>query len=162
MTYNTLLGGGSPLQLKQDPVAILLDSDIGLLIHLFSLLSLGVPAILFSPRLNTASVQHLLTTLKSQTVITSARHVGTLKAAFETTGLEYGRGGTKIQVARSFQDYLHEVEKDKCIPADATICGPQHFVGEFDRNAIILHTCGTTGLPEPVHQPDKMLLGYAC
>lgn len=150
------------IPIKPDPVAILLDSDIGLLIHLFSLLSLGVPAILLSPRLNPASVQHLLTTLKAQTVITSARHVGTLRAAFETTSLEYVRGGTKIQVARPFQDYLYEVEGDKGIPADATICGPRHLVGEFDRNVVILHTSGTTGLPKPVHQPHKMLLGYAC
>lgn len=152
--------GQTPI--KPEPVALLLDSDMGLLVHLFSLLSLGVPAILLSPRLNPASAQHLLTTLKAQAVITSARHVGTLRAAFETTSLEYGRGATKIQIARPFEDYLCEEGKDKAIPADATICGPRHFFGESDRNVIILHTSGTTGLPKPVHQPHKMLLGYAC
>ncbi|KAK7701628.1 putative secondary metabolism biosynthetic enzyme [Diaporthe eres] len=88
---------GGQTHVKPDPVALLLDSDIGLVIHLFSLLSLGVPAILLSPRLNPASIQHLLTTLKAQAVITSPRHVGTVKAAFETTSNDYGRGGTKIQ-----------------------------------------------------------------
>lgn len=147
---------------KPDPVALLLDSDIGLVIHLFSLLSLGVPAILLSPRLNPASVQHLLTTLKAQAVITSPRHVGSVKAAFESTSLEYGRGGTKIQVATPFEDYLYERGQHKAIPADATICGPRHFLNDSDRNVIILHTSGTTGLPKPIHQPHKMLLGYAC
>lgn len=148
-------------QVKPDPVALLLDSDIGLLIHLFSLLSLGVPAILISPRLNPASIQHLLTTLKAQAVITSPRYVGTAKAAFETTSLEYGRGGTKIQVARAFEDYLSGSEGGNLISAHDTICGPRHFVGDSDRNVLILHTSGTTGLPKPVFQPHKMLLGYA-
>lgn len=147
---------------KPDPVAILLDSDIGLLIHLFSLLSLGVPAILLSPRLNPASVQYLLTTLKAQAVITSPRLVSTVKAAFETTSSEYGRGGTKVQLARPFEEYLSGPGRSAAIPPDATICGSRHFLGESDRNVIILHTSGTTGLPKPVHQPHKMLLGYAC
>lgn len=147
---------------KPDPVALLLDSDIGLLINLFSLISLGVPAILLSPRLNPASIQHLLTTLKAQAVITSPRHVGTVKAAFESTSLEYGRGGTKIQIATPFEDYLYERKEHKAIPADTTICGPRHFLSDSDRNVVILHTSGTTGLPKPVHQPHKMLLGYAC
>lgn len=147
---------------KPDPVALLLDSDIGLVIHLFSLLSLGVPAILLSPRLNPASIQHLLTTLKAQAVITSPRHVGTVKVAFESTSLEYGRGGTKTQIAAPFEDYLYGREEHKAIPADATICGPRHFLSDSDHNVIILHTSGTTGLPKPIHQPHKMLLGYAC
>ncbi|KAG6354789.1 hypothetical protein INS49_003870 [Diaporthe citri] len=147
---------------KPDPVALLLDSDIGLVIHLFTLLSLGVPAILLSPRLNPASIQHLLTTLKAQAVITSPRHVGAVKAAFETTSLEYGRGGTEIQVARPFEDYLYEVWQGKTIPADVTICAPRHFLSDSDHNVVILHTSGTTGFPKPIYQPHKMLLGYAC
>lgn len=151
----------SRTHVKPDPVALLLDSDLGLLLHLFSLLSLGVPIILLSPCLNPASIQHLLTTLKAQAVITSDRHVDTAKAAFKTTSLEYGRGGTKIQVANPFEDYLREIEEGEAIPADATICGPRHYLGDSDRNVIVLHTSGTTGLPKPVHQPHKMLLGYA-
>ncbi|KAL1851969.1 putative NRPS-like protein biosynthetic cluster [Diaporthe australafricana] len=155
-------GTSDLVQVKPDPVAILMDSDVGLLIHLFSLIALGVPAILLSPRLNPASIQHLLTTLKAQAVLTSPRHVDTINAAFETTRLEYGRGGTKIQVAKPFTDYLSGSREDKAIPADATICGPRHFLGDSDKNVIILHTSGTTGFPKPVHQPHKMLLGYAC
>lgn len=151
----------SQSHVKPDPVALLMDSDIGLLLHLFSLLSLGVPIILLSPRLNPASIQHLLTTLKAQAVITSPRHVDTAKAAFETTSLEYGRGGTKIQVAAPFEDYLNEPGEGETVPADATICGRRHYLGDSDRNVIILHTSGTTGLPKPVPQPHKMLLGYA-
>lgn len=151
----------SQSHVKPDPVALLLDSDIGLLLHLFSLLSLGVPIILLSPRLNPASIQHLLTTLKAQAVITSPRHVDIAKAAFETTSLEYGRGGTKIQVANPFEDYLSKTGEGETIPADATICGPRHYLSDSERNVIILHTSGTTGLPKPVHQPHKMLLGYA-
>lgn len=147
---------------KPDPVALLMDSDMGLLIHLFSLLALGVPAILLSPRLNPASIQHLLTTLRAQAVLTSPRHVDTVKAAFETTRLEYGRGGTRVQVAKPFTDYLSGSREEKAIPADATIWGPRHFLGDSDNNVIILHTSGTTGFPKPVHQPHKMLLGYAC
>ncbi|KAI7777793.1 hypothetical protein LA080_003070 [Diaporthe eres] len=107
-------------------------------------------------------VAHLLTTLKAQAVITSSRHAETVKAAFETTSNEYGRGGTKIQVARPFEDYLCEVWQGKALPADDTICAPRHYLSESDHNVIILHTSGTTGFPKPVHQPHKMLLGYAC
>lgn len=67
-----------------------MDSDISLLVYLFSLLALGVLVALISICLNPVSVQHLLTVIKAQAVITSPRLVSTVELAFDTTRTVYG------------------------------------------------------------------------
>jgi hypothetical protein len=44
--------------------------------------------------------------------------------------------------------------------SEGSICGLNYFVSENDRNVLILHSSGTTGLPKPIYQSHKYLLGY--
>lgn len=44
---------------------------------------------------------------------------------------------------------------------DAVISSPGHFCDDLDRNVLIVHSSGTTGLPKAIPQPHKYLLGYS-
>jgi acyl-coenzyme A synthetase/AMP-(fatty) acid ligase len=70
-----------------------------------------------------------------------------------------------LHVAKSFQGDLRTAEEEVMEDGrleQATICAPEHYVDEQDRNVLILHSSGTTGLPKAIFQPHKYLLGYAC
>ncbi|KAF2792200.1 acetyl-CoA synthetase-like protein [Melanomma pulvis-pyrius CBS 109.77] len=59
---------------KGAPIALLLDSDVGLLVHFFALLGLGVPALLLSTRLSPLAIQSLLAQTRSCALLASPRH----------------------------------------------------------------------------------------
>ena len=44
---------------------------------------------------------------------------------------------------------------------DFSICNPNHYVNDLDRDVLILHSSGTTGLPKPIYNSHTYLLGYA-
>ncbi|KAL2163194.1 hypothetical protein VTH06DRAFT_5250 [Thermothelomyces fergusii] len=58
---------------KPKTLALFLESDVGLFVHLAALLSLDVPVLLLSARLAAPSVQHLLDKTGCDTVLVSAR-----------------------------------------------------------------------------------------
>jgi acyl-coenzyme A synthetase/AMP-(fatty) acid ligase len=41
------------------------------------------------------------------------------------------------------------------------VCHEHYHANEKDRNAIILHSSGTTGLPKAIYQSQEYVLGYA-
>lgn len=43
---------------------------------------------------------------------------------------------------------------------DASICKTGYYAQEKDRNVLILHSSGTTGLPKPIYQSHKWLLSF--
>lgn len=45
--------------------------------------------------------------------------------------------------------------------AEGSICKPGYYVRENDRDVLILHSSGTTGLPKPIYQSHKWLLSFA-
>lgn len=158
-------GGGDPANSTQqpqkpDPVALFMDSDMGLVIHLFALLSLGVPVLLLSARLGPSAIRHLLTATGAQAVVCSPRLTRPVESALVSTNGEVVEAA--IHRARPFQAYLGESDDGCASPAEgSSICAGGHYVGEKDRNVIILHSSGTTGLPKPIYQPHKYLLSYA-
>lgn len=44
---------------------------------------------------------------------------------------------------------------------EGSICHLGHYVEEHDRNVLILHSSGTTGLPKPIYQSHRWLLSFA-
>jgi acyl-CoA synthetase (AMP-forming)/AMP-acid ligase II len=143
------------------PVALFMHSGISLLVYLFSLMALGVPVALVSIRLSPVSIQHLLTVMKAQAVVASPLLISKVERAFGTSSFVYGMGATKVLAAAGFENFLPPQGNDDAIPVDIDIGEPGHYVSESDRNVLILHTSGTTGLPSLVYQSHKMLLGYA-
>lgn len=65
---------------KCPPIALLVESDIGLIIHLIALLGVGVPVLLLSNRLNPEAINQLLRTTGSEAVLISPRLHRTYKA----------------------------------------------------------------------------------
>ena len=59
---------------KGRPVALAMDSDIGLLVHLLSFLSLGVPVLLLSARLSPTAIQHLVLETSVGAIIAAPNH----------------------------------------------------------------------------------------
>ena len=56
------------------PVALAMDSDVGLLVHLLSLLSLEVPVLLLSARLGPSAIRHLILETSSGAIIGAPNH----------------------------------------------------------------------------------------
>lgn len=91
---------------KPYPVALFMYSDLTLLVYLFSLMALGVPVALLSIRLSPVSIQHILTVVKAQAVITSPLLISKVKQAFGTTSSVYGMGASKIYAATLFETFF--------------------------------------------------------
>lgn len=47
------------------------------------------------------------------------------------------------------------------INIDANVFEENHFITHNDRNVLILHSSGTTGLPKPIYNAHAYMLGYA-
>ncbi|CUS10367.1 unnamed protein product [Tuber aestivum] len=139
---------------KAAAVGILMGSDIGIVIYVMALLSLGVPVVLISARLTPVAIAHLLKSTSAGSVIVSQR----CKRAASEAVASFG-GGEKmpnIYEPVSYNRFLEDAEWDSLeIPPAYDI------VEEMDRNVLILHSSGTTGLPKPIYHPHKYMLGYA-
>ncbi|CAJ2505228.1 Uu.00g126220.m01.CDS01 [Anthostomella pinea] len=149
-------GGDGGETMRDAPVALFMDSDLDLLIHLFSLMSLGIPVALLSARLSPVAVEHLLGSIHAQAIITSARLIHIVDRGKEAEKA----AAVKILIGASFQNDLGTAEVISP-PAGINICAPGHYVGPKDRNVLILHSSGTTGLPKAIRQPHKYLVGFA-
>ena len=44
---------------------------------------------------------------------------------------------------------------------DRPMCLPHHYLTDSDRNVLILHSSGTTGMPKPIYSSHRYLLGFA-
>lgn len=112
--------------------------------------------LLLSARLSPTAIHHLLAKTAACTIIVSPRLKNTVKEAlsiFSTTGSKpviYAQ-----VVSSSFLDPQAEREG-----TDGSICKAGTHVRENDRNVLILHSSGTTGLPKPIYQSHKWLLCF--
>ncbi|KAJ5604420.1 hypothetical protein N7510_009574 [Penicillium lagena] len=143
---------------KCSPVVLFLESNVGLLVHLLALLSLGVPVAVLSARLSPTAVHHLLSSIRARSAIVSPRLTSTMKEAIALEG--QGQSvGIQMYVQRPYED---DLEKSRTLDLSAIkIDDGRHFVSENDRNVLILHSSGTTGLPKPIYQPHRYLLNFA-
>ncbi|KAK0669808.1 hypothetical protein QBC41DRAFT_273799 [Cercophora samala] len=131
------------------PVALYMESDIGLFIHLSALLSLNIPALLLSARLGSHSILHLLQQTNAATLLVSQRT--------EAISSEIARGSSTVEIitAEPYKAFLDRNGDTKTsVPEVAD-------ESESGHRALILHSSGTTGLPKPIPVPHRYLLGYA-
>ncbi|PVH96862.1 acetyl-CoA synthetase-like protein [Periconia macrospinosa] len=131
---------------KGSPVALLMESDVGLFIHQIALLGLGVPVLLLSARLNPLAVRKLLDATGSKAILASRRLSRTAGEA--TQSCEAGTPES-VYERQHFSSFL-----------DAAAPVPSEWASE-DRTAIILHSSGTTGFPKPIYQSHEYLVGFA-
>ena len=147
---------GDGRSIKGSPVALFMESDVGLWIHLLALMGLGVPVVLLSARLSPTAISHLLASTGARSILASPRLYGTAEEGTfllpqESRPLLYDRN-----------PYRFFLESDGA-PAtqDTSICFPGYHIDEKDRQVITLHSSGTTGLPKPIYQSHEYLLGFA-
>ncbi|KAJ5598871.1 NRPS-like enzyme [Penicillium hordei] len=150
---------------KCAPVAILTESQVGLVIYVLACMGMGVPVVLLSARLSSSAVRHLLQETGARLVIASSTLQALASEAISTpewTNEAERHGGVTatIGVAAEWEKLLeevdHAVDRQPAYAAHAT-----HFVSEQDRQVVILHSSGTSGLPKPIPCSHKYFLGYA-
>ena len=102
------------------------------------------------------AIHHLLATTAACAVIVSPRLKNTAKEAlsfFSTAGFL-----PKIYTQTAYASFL-DPQADRELKL-GNICKPCYYVRENDRNVLILHSSGTTGLPKPIYQSHKWLLCF--
>ncbi|KAL7916733.1 acetyl-CoA synthetase-like protein [Trichoderma velutinum] len=127
------------------PVALLMESDFGLLVHQFALVSMGIPPLVLSARLSPEAIFHLLKSTEASSLIISPRIAQATKGAF---------GGVKlieIHVGQPYNLFLNPPE-DKLVKRQPT------YPDNVDANILLLHSSGTTGLPKPIALTHRQLV----
>lgn len=115
---------------------------------------------LLSARLSPTAVNHLLQETRATAVITSPRLSNVIStASAQSTTPSLSPTAPAVYLQKPYKDDL-QTDLDYH-GAEGAICSPDHFISETNRDVLILHSSGTTGLPKPIYQPHRYLLGYS-
>ncbi len=151
---------------KCAPVAILMESHVGLAIYVLACMGKGIPVMLLSARLSAPAVRHLIRETGAKLILVSPRLQPLASEAFPAaedgqTEARIEENGVTIRLVAGYEALLEEREAaDAGQPATCT-AHPNHFVSEEDRQVLILHSSGTSGLPKPIPCSHRYFLGYA-
>ncbi|KAL8786790.1 MAG: hypothetical protein Q9195_008048 [Heterodermia aff. obscurata] len=145
---------------KLAAVALLMGSDITLFIYILALMRLGLDrpnfcqVALFSARLSPSAIAHLIEKVKVKNVIISSH---TSRSANEASSIVQKNGLDAVSLIQSapFEFFVNGRQ-----PSNGYLHRPT-TTHEVDRNAIILHSSGSTGLPKPIYHAHEYLLNYA-
>ncbi|KAI9375907.1 hypothetical protein BJX61DRAFT_548427 [Aspergillus egyptiacus] len=140
--------GHDGLVRKGRPVALFMESDLGLWIYEMALMGLGVPVLMLSTRLSATAVRSLLEHTSASAIIASQR--------LESTALEASHS-LPVVMPLLFETFL---SPESGVVDQNLICDPHHYLDESDRDVLILHSSGTTGLPKPIYVSHRHLLSY--
>lgn len=96
------------------------------------------------------AIAHLLKATTAGSIIASSKGVQAVQEAVDS-------------LDESFRPVIHEQRPWETFVSetDGQLPPMCPLVDEDDRNVLILHSSGTTGLPKPIHHTHKYLLGYA-
>ena len=113
---------------------------------------------LLSIRLSPVAIEHLLRQTSAASILVCAK---TRAAAEEAVSALEDSRLTKVNLltAEPFEELFNPGSQSA-----SAVNGyqkPSRIVREDDRNVLILHSSGTTGLPKPIPQTHRYLLGYA-
>ncbi|KAH8704314.1 hypothetical protein GQ44DRAFT_692722 [Phaeosphaeriaceae sp. PMI808] len=141
---------------KGRAIALLMESDIGLITYLFAVMGLGIPVVLISARLSPTALYSLLAETQSCAIITSP--------VLESVVLEalaiYTSESTPPTLY-SRVSYLKFMKGSNTTEGQPRVAWQNHYTNDLDRNVLILHSSGTTGMPKAVPQSHRYLLSYA-
>ncbi|KAL9620217.1 MAG: hypothetical protein Q9160_005226 [Pyrenula sp. 1 TL-2023] len=171
---------------KRQPIALFVESNVGLFTFILALLSLNIPCVLLSFRLSPAAVKSLLEKTLTKYIIVSSRGRAIVDAALPGDQLNGAANGTSHQERATilspphFATFLDDepVINGSGVPNGVSEDHVKHStngevdlegfktassitVDENDRKAIVLHSSGTTGLPKPIFLTHRYPLGYA-
>lgn len=145
---------------RNTPVALFMESDIGLFVHIVALLGLGVPVLLLSARLSPLAIGNLTKTTHCSAILASPRLARSCEAAVQP-GNSGGSPPAVIYERQPYEVFLSQRKESPAPSSETTVCHANYHADEKDRNAIILHSSGTTGLPKAIYQSQEYVLGYA-
>ncbi|KAK2037948.1 acetyl-CoA synthetase-like protein [Colletotrichum somersetense] len=149
---------------KCAPVAVLMESHVGLVICVLACMGMGVPVVLLSARLSAPSARHLIRETGAKLALVSPRLIALASEAVseEYRGAEEppGESATVIRSVSGYQPFLADKPAER---RDRTLraAHADHYVSEDDRQVLILHSSGTSGLPKPIPCSHRYFLGYA-
>ncbi|POR35295.1 L-aminoadipate-semialdehyde dehydrogenase [Tolypocladium paradoxum] len=141
----------------KQPVALYIESDVGLFIYFTALLKLRVPVLLISVRLSSSNVRHLLQESGSSIIFVSHRTKALLDRELHEVATVF-----EVDPWRSFM-------REKPLSATGPVEANTRSDGDsrdmtddgMSLGSLILHSSGTTGLPKPIYLSQRYLLGYA-
>ncbi|KAI0512932.1 hypothetical protein F5B22DRAFT_648285 [Xylaria bambusicola] len=138
---------------EERPIAIFLESGVGLFLHLAALLSLNIPVLLVSARLSSTSILHLLRKTGAKIILASQRTKSSLSEDIHSSAQVVEVEPYCTYMAQKPDTNINEVENAPRYEP------PQRDANDI--NALILHSSGTTGLPKPIYLAHRYILGYA-
>lgn len=139
-------------------VAVLMESHAGLAVFILTLMGMGVPVVLLSTRLSSVAIRHLMRASQAQIALVSQRLQPLVTEALAIRSAELDcECSFEVCIAPGYETFLGEGP----ITYEGTIAHPSHFISENDRQALILHSSGTSGLPKPICCSHKHFLGFA-
>lgn len=109
---------------------------------------------LLSARLSPSAIAHLIEKVNVKSVIISSH---TSRSANEASSIVEKNGLDSVSLIQSapFEFFANDKQ-----PSNGYL--HRHTpIYELDRNAIILHSSGSTGLPKPIYHAHEYLLNYA-
>lgn len=148
---------------KCAPVGILMESDAALAIYVLALMGLGVPTMLLSTRLSPLAVRHLLRETGSRVLLASRRLKPLAKAALGSQDDLGPELKVNLVQALGYETLLNNsvaLSPDVGQP-DGRTAHQNHYLAHEDRQVLILHSSGTSGLPKPIYCSHKHFLGFA-
>ena len=167
--HSPVVGTGGHVK-RCAPVAILMKSHVGLAIYVLACMGIGIPVVLLSARLSAPAVRHLIRETGAKLLLISPRLQPLTFEAFPAVedrdeGVDEEARGVAVRVVSEYGTLLGEetgmeAGADAGQPATST-AHPSHFISEEDRQVLILHSSGTSGLPKPIPCSHRYFLGYA-
>jgi long-subunit acyl-CoA synthetase (AMP-forming) len=113
--------------------------------------------LLLSARLSPAAAQHLLRETSARALIHSTRLAYKAKE-LSLASQKQGDGQIRSYAAKDTHFWFNSTNGD--VDTSQSICQPGYDGGDSDRNVLILHSSGTTGLPKPIYTSHKYLLSF--
>ena len=118
----------------------------------------NVKVLLLSTRLSPAAISYLVGQKRASTIVASLRTQAAARASLETMDQE---NPFTVTLAAQYESFLTSEVGKASIQNLPRLFACHDLVRHDDTNVIILHSSGTTGMPNPIPLAHHDILGYA-